>query len=153
MFIVHSTLRDATSPYTERYMLYLMKKIIFILNFTLILSNIACVYGQNDAEKINQIISELEKEGGEFNQNDYESTTIELSEKLFSVSSECIKVDIKNLERQDLFENKKKYIWICRDVKANQMYLIIADKKFEEISCNKQTFREVYLTNKVLNKW
>lgn len=128
-----------------------MKKLILILSITLICANFFTVIGQNDVEKVNDILTELENEGGEFTEIDFEST-LKIGDKLFNLAAECMKAERKNLQREGLYENETRFIWNSMDLeKNNEMHLMITKKEFEEVKCIKMTFREVYLLNMALN--
>lgn len=139
---------NKTAVYT--LFLLLMKKLIFLLSITLICLNVTTVLGQKDIEKVNNILAELENEGGKFKESDYERFS-EIIDQLFSLSSEYIQAEMKNLAIEDLYQNETHFIWRIMDFDNNQMYLIITNKEFEEINSVKITFREAYLLNMALN--
>lgn len=96
-----------------------MKKLILILSITLICANFFTVIGQNDVEKVNDILTELENEGGEFTEIDFEST-LKIGDKLFNLAAECMKAERKNLQREGLYENETRFIWNSMDLEKKQ---------------------------------
>lgn len=130
-----------------------MKQLIITLSITLIFFNSNFVLGQNDLDEYPAFLIELEKEGGAFKQIDYETSFVVLSDKLSSVAAKCINVERNKVGRQDLYENKTHFVWNATDSEANQMYVIVTNKEFKQVSCVKKTFREVYLIEKALQKF
>ncbi len=127
-----------------------MKNLVLLLSTGLICLHIVTVFGQNDIEKVNKIITELESEGGEFNEFDFERFS-EISNELFSLTAKHIQAKRENLNIEDLYKNETLFIWRSMDFGENQMYLMYTSKEFAEVNSVNITFREAYLVSMALN--
>jgi len=116
-----------------------------ILLLSFIFLQVTTALSQGTPKEENQIITELEKKGGKLDMFDFFEEGITAPSNLYKVTAECTGLDTKVMELHQPLRNETNFVWACRDIKTERMYLIVTNKELKEASCTEQTYRDISL--------